>query len=92
MFCAANEVEYSFLSFSFTSGIACTIVQVDDNPLQVRPDSSTPAANGAIDIGETWTLRFNSEVNMCNAHCAWSCMLNENSLKKKFSLTCKNKF
>ncbi len=53
---------------SFTSGTTCTIVHVDDNPIQATPDASHPPPNGAIDTDAAFVIRFNDQVEISKAN------------------------
>ncbi|XP_072036774.1 uncharacterized protein [Amphiura filiformis] len=52
---------------SFTSGMSCTFVYVEENPIEVSPDTSNPAPNGAIEAGHAFEVRFNSQIKRPNS-------------------------
>ncbi|XP_072036773.1 uncharacterized protein [Amphiura filiformis] len=52
---------------SFTSGMSCTFVYVDDNVIQVSPDTSNPSPNGVIEAGQAFEVHFNSQITRPNS-------------------------
>ncbi|XP_072035478.1 uncharacterized protein [Amphiura filiformis] len=50
-------------SDSYTSGLYCTFIYVERDPLQPVPEKSTPGEDDFIVAGETWIVKFNKQVN-----------------------------
>ncbi|XP_072048991.1 uncharacterized protein [Amphiura filiformis] len=46
----------------FTSGLSCTYIYVDDNPLQAIPEGSYPAISEEIGAGKKWVVQFNKQI------------------------------
>ena len=65
--------------FRYTSGVFCTFLYVDADPLRPDEGSSQPADGEQIEIGQTWVVQFNKEVSFVF-------MLNLKGKRRGFSL------